>query len=864
LFSSGTVSVLSRAVGPLCRLGARCGLLPATLTIVAVGAGSHPAAPAHAAETAVDAGSLTVTIERDPWRLEFRDRAGDPVLREHGGRSLGPIGSLGFRTAAGWYRATQVIAARREGGAYEAELRTTDPADRRLAITLAPDGNGVIGLNARVTGVGSDAVSALGIGFEALVDERYIGFGERSNAVDQRGNEVETYVGEGPFQFEERPLIAPFVPPWGHRPRDDATYFPIPWLLSTAGYGVLVDNTETIYHRLGSETPDAWSLEVVSAPEGEETLPAPERLRLRVFAGPTPAAVLRRFTARTGRQPRARAPWVFGPWFQPTGEPEAQREQAESLREADAPVSVAQTYTHYLPCGDERGEREEERARTAFFHRAGLAVTTYLNPMLCADYQPAFDQAARAGALTQTEAGTPYIYRYSTASQFLVGQFDFSARAGSRHFERFARRAMEDGHDGWMEDFGEYTPLDSRSANGMDGTEMHNLYPVLYHCASHRFTSRQRRPLVSFVRSGFTGAAPCLQVVWNGDPTTGWGFDGLASAVKNGLTMGLSGISTWGSDVGGFFALGENELTPELLKRWVQLGAVSGVMRTQAEGIAVPPKGRPQIWEEGQLSHWRRYAKLRTQLYPYLRAAETRYRRSGLPIMRHLSLAYPRDRRAGARDDQFLFGPDLLAAPVLEPGTRSREVYLPRGRWVDLWRSVSYRQGSGGLRLRRARMLAGRRSLQIPAPLGQLPLLVRRGAVLALLPPAVDTLAGYGDGQGVVRLRDRRDRLRLIAFPRGRSKARFNQREWLISRASRGRWELRIKGKRARRYRLQAALSTMRRPFKPCRVLLAGRPLPRRAWGYAGGRGVLEARFRTRGATLTVLRRCGGKGSASR
>ncbi len=132
--------------------------------------------------------------------------------------------------------------------------------------------------------------------------------------------------------------------------------------------------------------------------------------------------------------------------------------------------------------------------------------------------------------------------------------------------------------------------------------------------------------MVRFQRSGWTGAAPCAQVVWGGDPTTAWGFDGLRSAVTQALNMGLSGVSVWGSDIGGFFAIGDNSLTPELLTRWVQFGAVSGVMRNQANGVAMPSKARPQPIDPDQIGNWRRYSKLRTQLYPYLVAAQRAYR----------------------------------------------------------------------------------------------------------------------------------------------------------------------------------------------------------------------------------------------
>ena len=172
--------------------------------------------------------------------------------------------------------------------------------------------------------------------------------------------------------------------------------------------------------------------------------------------------------------------------------------------------------------------------------------------------------------------------------------------------------------------------------------------------------------------------------------------------------MGLSGISVWGSDIGGFFAIGR-DLPPELLVRWVQFGAVSAVMRTQRNGVALPPIERPQVEDPDQIENWRRYAKLHTRLYPYMRAAQRTYRRTGMPLMRHLALAYPDRPALAGLEDQFLFGPDLLAAPVLEPGVTERELTLPPGRWIDLWRSARYRDRDGGLTLARARVLKAKR-----------------------------------------------------------------------------------------------------------------------------------------------------------
>ena len=800
---------------------------------------------AHAAES-VGAGAITAQVETDPWRIAFVQPNG-PTLAE--ARGSGAAGALGFRTNSGWHHATRALSTSRDGGALNLELATTDPLGRRLTVRIEPSGEGAVGVTAGVSDPGG--VEATGIGFDAAENERYLGFGERSNAVNQRGHEVESYVAEGPYQPEERAFLTAFVPPWGYHPRDDATYFPMPWLLSTRGYGVLIDNNEASLHRLGSERPDAWSMET-QAPQ----------ISFRVIAGPTPAEVVRRLTERTGRQPKPLAPWFLGPWFH-TGQenvpPRAREEEAvRILREADAPASAVETHLRYLPCGEAVPHRATERERTAFFHGNGLATLSYVNSEICQEYEPVWSDAAARGVLQKNAQGEPYVFHAYVGSrtppQTPVSQIDFTAPGAQEFWDGLMSQLVEDGHDGWMEDFGEYTPPDSRHANGMSGAQMHNHYPVPYHRAGWEFARRAPRPIARHVRSGWTGVHPYAQIVWGGDPTTDWGYDGLASAVTNALTMGLSGISTWGSDIGGFFSLGTRQLTNELLIRWIQFGAVSGVMRTKHGGVAVPPKGeRPQPWSPDIVGHWRRYAKLRTQLYPYIAAHEAQYRRTGMPLMRHLALAYPNDSRAVATDDEFLFGPDLLAAPVLEPGATQRRVYVPTTRWFDLWRTLAYHEPSGGLRLGKpTRVKPGDRTLD--APLDQLPLLVRAGAVLPLLPPDVDTLADYGDGRAAVRLRDRRKRMELIALPRGRSESRMHERERLHSIEGARSWRLKVTGTARRTYRLQASLLTLRRPFRPCAVKLAGRALPRRAWSYRAATGVLRARFTAKRASITVHR----------
>jgi sulfoquinovosidase len=804
-------------------------------------------APPAAAETlTVESGDLTAIVETEPWSLRFVDAGGEEIVAESPGMRIG------FRTPMGWAGATRATSATRDGAAVVADVETEVPgplgasAADPLRVRIAPGGDGMVTIVAEPQG--GSRKEALGIGFTAGTTERFFGMGERPARVNHRGAErVETYVADGPYYpDQERAVLSAFVPPQGYRPRDDATYFPIPWVLSSLGYGVLLENEETAYHDFKAAR--QWSVEVTTAPDdfGAQQS-APADLRLRVFAGGSPAAALRRFTRHVGRQPAPPARWVWGAWFQPGGPLEDQLAQLEKLRKADAPLSVMQTYLHYLPCGAHVGGQEGERRRVDAFHARGTAVTTYFNPMICASYQPRFDQAVAAGALAKHEDGSPYTYEYSSSptSRFDVGQFDFSAAAGRTFYRDLLAEAVADGHDGWMEDFGEYTPLDSHYANGMDGTRMHNLYPTQYHCTANDLAQGSKRPIVRFQRSGFTGAARCAQVVWSGDPTVGWDFDGLESQIKAGLSMGLSGVSTWGSDIGGFFALGTRELSDELLKRWVQFGAVSPVMRMQRNGVAFPEKDRPQVEDDDQIGNWRRYAKLHTQLLPYIEASNVVYRRTGMPIMRHLALVHPLDEGSLPREDEYLFGPDLLAAPVFTPGATERHLYLPPGNWIDFWRALTYREKRGDLRLGRARVLAGRREATVPAPLDELPLMVRAGAVLPLLPADVDTLASYGPGKDAVPLSRRRGRLSLIAFPRGRWRGTFHKGERISSRERRRRWDLTIRGKRRRTYSLQASLATLRRPFRPCSVSRGKLRYDRRTK-------VMRVTFRVRSATVTV------------
>ena len=821
---------------------------------------SEPSVEPDPNRVVIEAGELRLFITASPWRMRFEDTNGAEILSESPGSGDGPKGTIGIfpgppaegsggqaalsplemgepatppHRDSGWIRATELVSFEMEGEVWHGTVATTDD-EWTIHVRAVAAGDGEISISVEAEG---GQVQASSVAFESPENERFVGFGERGNSVNQAGSVIENYVAEGPYQDSEYPLINVLVPPQGVRWRPDTSYFPIPWLLSSRGYGVLLDNDELSYYRLGSVTSESWGLEVES-----------QKMQFTVFAGPTPAAALMRFSATLGRQPNNYAPWFFGPWVQPDRD-----SRIDELRDVDVPTSVTATYTHYFPCGSQRGREDAMIARTAARNAAGTAVHTYFNPMICVDYQPEFDTAEAMGALLKSSSGETYLYDYQTSTTFTVSQFDFSAPQSVAAYQVHTDEAIAHGYEGWMEDFGEYTPLDAVSADGITGTAFHNRYARDYHCGVAAATAKVTAPLARFARSGWTGSAACSPIVWGGDPTTGFGFDGLESSIYQALSMGTSGVGIWGSDIGGFFAFNPNYLSAELFDRWIAFGALTPIMRSQKDGINATPFDRPHLWDPEHLPVWRKYAKLHTQLYPYIQAAAEEYYKTGMPIMRHHLLTNPEDSNAHGRDDQYLFGPNILVAPVISEGALARSLYLPGGDWIEWWRSIDYDPVSGGFVLRQSRIHAGAQELLVDAPRDEIPLFVRAGTVIPLLAPDVYTLATHGaENPDVIRLADRENQLHLLAFPQGESEGSYYESGSYRSIVEGGTWRLIITDSQARTVYLQAGLGLMPLSFEPCTVAIGGVEQDTDSWRYDAATSVLNMQYESVAGVLEV------------
>jgi alpha-glucosidase (family GH31 glycosyl hydrolase) len=246
------------------------------------------------------------------------------------------------------------------------------------------------------------------------------------------------------------------------------------------------------------------------------------------------------------------------------------------------------------------------------------------------------------------------------------------------------------------------------------------------------------------------------------------------------------------------------------------------------------------------------YSKLHTQLYPYIQAAAEEYYATGRPIMQHHVLTHPGDDEATGRDDQYMFGPSILVAPVYVEGATDRELYLPEGSWVEWWRTVAYGEEGGTFTLGTAVLHDGMQSVSVGAPLTEIPMFVEAGGVIPMLSPDVFTLAEYGDDPEIIHASDRDHLLHVLAFPRGETAGKFYDDGTWTSVEGDGTWTLTLENSTERTIHLEATTRTLTQPFDICGVDLDGTPLSEQDWSYDEATGVLDATYKTTSGTLEV------------
>lgn len=525
----------------------------------------------------------------------------------------------------------------------------------------------------------ADAVS---ICWHADLDEHFYGMGERFDTLDQRGKIIELWVKNGASGLD--------------------TYKPIPWIASSKPYGVAIDTTRRVFVSLAHPTTPAIASVVVDGSEVD----------MFIFTGTTTIDVLERYTAWIGRPPVPPA-WFFRPW-------KSRDWRAED--QGTALDDVGKHHEHQIPLGakliDARWEREDhdftfttERYPDApgmidILHDAGVELVLWISPNMTAG-NAVYDECAKAGYLITNGQGEPYLHRLGNQPGWMGTCFDFTNPEAVAWWQAKVRSVMEMGVRGLKTDFGEQVPEDARFHNGKTGAEMHNALPVLYNQATWEVVKEYDGVLLA--RSAWAGSQK-YPGIWAGDQSPDFSpWAGLPTAIVAGQSAGWSGFPYWGSDVGGYF----NAPDDEVFTRWAQFSAVCPLMEPHGLG-----KREPWEFSEQTLEIYRRMAQLHDDLLPYsLAAAETAHQ-TGMPLMRAMALVYPEypDAHLDWVQYQYLYGPDLLAAPVYSWGA-SRLIWFPPGEWIDFATGETFE---------------GPQQLRVPAPIDKLPLYKRSGAVIPL------------------------------------------------------------------------------------------------------------------------------------
>lgn len=331
-------------------------------------------------------------------------------------------------------------------------------------------------------------------------------------------------------------------------------------------------------------------------------------------------------------------------------------------------------------------------ARIAALAERGIRFLGYVNPYIANDASM-FAEGVQLGyfALQQDSDEVALV----DFGEFECGVVDFTNPAAADWFvDRIIGREMLDfGLSGWMADFGEYLPTDVRLFDGSDAMEAHNRWPVLWAKVNAEAIARRGKTgdAVFFMRAGFSGVQAHCPLLWAGDQCVDFSrHDGIGTTITAALSSGLVGNLVSHHDVGGYTSLGIVR-TEELLYRWIDLGAFTPVMRSH-EGNR--PDDNLQIDSRPELlAHFARMSQLHTRLAPYVRHVLDEGQASGLPAQRPLFLHYD---NPGLHEvqDQYLYGSDLLVAPVIESGVTGRNAIVPSEGWADFWTGEPIPQGT--------------------------------------------------------------------------------------------------------------------------------------------------------------------------
>jgi alpha-D-xyloside xylohydrolase len=527
--------------------------------------------------------------------------------------------------------------------------------------------------------------------FTAAADEHFVGLGEKFTGFDKRGQRAVMWNYDA-FGAES-----------------DRAYKNVPFYLSSRGYGILVDSGM------------ATEFDVCQSTHSCVQIIVPDDLiDYYVLAGPTPAEILGRFDRLTGA-PLLPPKWAFGTWMSSGFFADTQERvlaRAHTIRSRGIPCDVLHLDCYWQVAGhwsDLRWDASafpDPSAMLETLSRQGFRVSLWINSYVSVD-SPCFASAAESGFFLRRADGSTYVADVWHGFQPPCGIVDFTNPAASEWFAGLLRPLLRQGVAVFKTDFAEGVPVDAVAGNGLVGTELHNVYSLLFNDVVAAVTEEVAGHAMVWARSSFLGGQR-HSAQWGGD--TNCSYPAMGSTLRGGLSHGVSGVPFWSHDAGGF----TGTPTPDLYVRWAQFGALSPLVRFHGTTSRLP-WDFPAFAERGAVEA----VRLRYSLMPYLYSAAVVSARTGVPLLRALLVDSPDDPAAWLADLEYRLGPDLLVAPMTDP-SGTRRVYLPAGDWVDWWTGE---------------LSTGPGHVSVTQPLDRVPLFVRRGAVI----PTVEVTDHVGD-----------------------------------------------------------------------------------------------------------------------
>ena len=533
--------------------------------------------------------------------------------------------------------------------------------------------------------------------------ESFFGMGDKPFELNLRGRRMENW-GSDRYGFEKQ---------------SDPLYKNIPFFFGLhhdIAYGIFFDNCFHTYFDFGHERSDVSTF---SAPGGE--------LDYYFIYGPELTRVAEGYTTITGR-PELPPLWALG-YHQSKWSyyPEAKlKEVANGFRSRKIPCDVLQLDIEYMDgfrCFTWDKERFPDPRRTLHeLEVDGFKAVAILNPGIKID--KAYD-----------------VYREGVANRYFCRRADGPLMQGKVwpglcHFPDFTHPRVREWWAGRTREFMAYGirgiwtdmnepvvfeveggtfPIDTR--HEYDGypcshRKAHNVYGMQMARATYEGSKKAvypRRPFV-ITRSGYSGVQR-FSAMWTGDNIATWEHLWIANLQCQRLS--ISGVSFCGSDIGGFIG----RPSGELYIRWLQMGAFHPFFRTHSSG----DHGEQEPWAFGEEYEGiaKKTIELRYRFLPYIYTAFWQHVSRGTPVLRSLVFLDQEDPETHHRMEEFGLGENVLVCPVSQEGARSRKLYLPKGNWYHYWTDVT---------------LSGRQEIEIEAPLGEIPIFVRAGAVIPHYP----------------------------------------------------------------------------------------------------------------------------------